>query len=311
MNPSKLALPVLLATLLWGADGAPARAQAAPQLDSIRLLLDLSVLAHDSMAGRATGSPGAQRTRAFLATALEEANIRPAYPRMGYPFRWARGMGENIVGIIPGRGTADDLVVVLTAHYDHLGLRDGQVFNGADDNASGVAALLEIGRQLASAPLDHTTILAFVDAEEVGFQGSRAFVDDPPVPFDRIALNVNLDMVARTDGVLWAGGAYHTPALRPILEALAAEAPLTLKLGHDRWGAPEGDDWTNSSDHAPFHEVGVPYVYFGVEDHADYHEPSDDFERVDLGEFTASVRTILMGIRVLDRALPLPGRAGR
>ena len=311
MNVSKLALSVLLATLVWAADRVPAGAQVAPQLDSIRLLHDLSVLSHDSMAGRATGTPGAQRTRAFLATTLEEANIRPAYERMVHPFAWARGTGENIVGIIPGRGAPDGRVVVLTAHYDHLGSRDGQVFNGADDNASGVAALLEIGRQLASAPLEHTTVLAFVDAEEVGFQGSRAFVADPPVPFERIALDVNLDMVARTDGVLWAGGAYHTPALQPLLEALAAEAPLTLKLGHDRPGAPEGDDWTNSSDHAPFHEAGVPFVYFGVEDHPDYHAPTDDYDRVDPGEFTAAVRTILAGIRALDAALPLPEPAGR
>jgi Zn-dependent M28 family amino/carboxypeptidase len=136
-------------------------------------------------------------------------------------------------------------------------------------------------------------------------------VADPPVPLGRIALNINLDMVSRTDGLLWAGGAYHTPALRPILEAVAESAPVELRLGHDRPNAPEGDDWTRSSDHSAFHEVGIPFVYFGVEDHVDYHEPTDDVERVDPAELTAAVTTILAGLRALDAALPLDEPATR
>jgi Zn-dependent M28 family amino/carboxypeptidase len=202
-------------------------------------------------------------------------------------------------------------VIVLTAHYDHLGVRDGQVYNGADDNASGAAALLEITRQIAAQPLDHTLVVALLDAEERGSRGARAFVASPPLPIERIALNVNLDMVARTDGVLWAGGASHTPALRPILERVATDARLTLRLGHDRPGAPEGDDWTSQSDHGVFHELGIPFVYFGVEDHPDYHRPTDDVERVDPGEYVTSVRTILLGLRALDAALPLPEAPAR
>jgi hypothetical protein len=297
--------------LAAGWSAPPVLGQSVPQLDTARMLRDLSVLAHDSMAGRASGAPGAQRAQAFLVAALEDAGVPPAYERMLQSFEWPRGTGDNIVGIVPGRSAEDEHVIVLTAHYDHLGVRDGEVFNGADDNASGVAALLEIGRQLVATPLEHTVLLALVDAEEVGLQGSRALVADPPVAFERIALNVNLDMVARTAGVLWAAGSYHTPALRPILEELAAGAPLTLKLGHDRPGAPEGDDWTNSSDHGPFHAAGVPFVYFGVEDHADYHTSTDDFERIDPSEFTAAVRTILMGIQALDEAIPFTEGAVR
>jgi Zn-dependent M28 family amino/carboxypeptidase len=280
------------------------------QLDSARLLKDLSVLAHDSMAGRATGQPGAHEARAFLAAGLAEAGLEPAYPSLVHPFGWGGAVGENVVAIAPGQAGRDGPVIVLTAHYDHLGIRDGQIYNGADDNASGVAALLAIGRLLGVEPLVHTAVLAFVDAEEQGFHGARDIVEHPPVDPGRLALNVNLDMVSRTDGVLWAGGAHHTPALRPVLEAVASDAPVTLRLGHDRPDAPEGDDWTNSSDHAPFHQAGIPFVYFGVEDHDDYHRPTDDFERVDPGEFTAAVRTILMAIRALDAALPLEETPG-
>ena len=120
-----------------------------------------------------------------------------------------------------------------------------------------------------------------------------------------------VDMISRSGGVLWAAGAYHTPALRPVLEAVAASAPLTLRLGHDQPSAPEGDDWTTSSDHGPFHEAGIPFVYFGVEDHPDYHRSTDDIERIVPSEFEASVTTVYAAIRALDAALPLPTEPSR
>jgi Zn-dependent M28 family amino/carboxypeptidase len=154
-------------------------------------------------------------------------------------------------------------------------------------------------------------ILAAFDAEEVGLRGARAFVEDPVRPVDDIALNVNIDMVARGGGLLWAGGSYHEPALAPILEAVAEGAPVLLRLGHDRPNAPEGSDWTNSSDHGAFHQVGIPFVYFGVEDSPHTHRPSDDFESVDPAIYVANVRTVLAAIRALDAALPLPSVSGR
>jgi acetylornithine deacetylase/succinyl-diaminopimelate desuccinylase-like protein len=307
IRPSIRTLGVAAALALSGATPqavTPAAAQAPPQLDSAHLLADLSVLAHDSMEGREVGTLGSLRARHFLEHRLEETGARPFGSSFGQPFSWPRGTGENVVGLVAGRDP-DAEVIVLTAHYDHVGIRDGVVFNGADDNASGTAALLEIARQLVADPPRHPVVVALLDAEEAGAWGARALVDDPPVPLERIALNVNLDMVARTGGVLWAAGAYHTPALRPILEDVAARAPLTLRLGHDRPEAPEGDDWTGSSDHAAFHGAGIPFVYFGVEDHEDYHRPTDDFERVDPAELVASVRTILLAVRALDADLPL------
>ncbi|HET9949472.1 MAG TPA: M28 family peptidase [Longimicrobiales bacterium] len=318
--PAALAavLALLVGVLGLSADGTGAQtptaqtptAQTPPALDSVRLLADLAVLAHDSMRGRAAGTPGSERAARFLERALAETGARPAPGGYRQEFRWPRGSGVNLVGIVPG--TVDqDGVIVLTAHYDHLGVRDGEIYNGADDNASGSAAVLELTRAAVAAPLRHTLVVALLDAEEEGFWGAKAFLDDPPVPLESIVLNVNLDMVSRTGGVLWASGASHTPALRPVLERLAQGAPLTLRLGHDRPGAPEGDDWTEASDHAVFFEAGIPFVYFGVEDHVDYHEPTDDFERIDPGELLAAVRTIQVGLRALDRDPPLPAGAQR
>ena len=284
-------------------DGAAARADAT--IDSVRLLVALSVLAHDSMEGRAAGSEGAARARRFLVDELGEIGVTPLGDAYEHAFPMGdRGTGVNLLGRIPGR--TDGPWIVLGAHYDHEGIRAGQVYNGADDNASGTAAVLEIARVLVADPPEHPVLVALWDDEEQGLRGARAFAADPPVPLEDIALNVNLDMVSRTGGLLWAGGAHHTPALRPVLEAVAAGAPLDLRLGHDRPNAPEGDDWTMQSDHAAFHEQGVPFVYFGVEDHPDYHRPTDDVERVDPGEFVRSARAILMAVRALDAALPLP-----
>jgi Zn-dependent M28 family amino/carboxypeptidase len=141
------------------------------------------------------------------------------------------------------------------------------------------------------------------DAEEHGLQGARAFVDAPPVARDRIALNVNLDMVSRGDtGELYAAGTHHTPALRAPLEEVAARAPVTLLFGHDR---PEDgpNDWTMQSDHGAFHQAGIPFVYFGVEDHPDYHQPTDTADRIDPGFFARAAATILDALRTLDTAL--------
>lgn len=278
-----------------------------PDID--RLMEIVGRLAHDSMAGRAAGSPTNAAVAAWLAESLGTLGINPAGAEHRVPFTWPGGSGTNVLGWIDG--TDGSSLIVLTAHFDHVGVQDGEVFNGADDNASGTAMVLEIARLLVERPPAANVLVAFLDAEEVGLQGARALVADPPRPFPESTLNVNLDMVARSDGVVWAAGAHHTPALRPALEAVAAEVPATLRLGHDRPNAPEGDDWTSMSDHGPFHEAGIAFVYFGVEDHPDYHRPTDDVDRIVRGDFESSALSIYAAIRALDAALPLPTDSSR
>lgn len=281
--------------------GAP---DASPEPDIERMMATLSALAHDSMAGRAVGTEGSARARTFLLARLGDIGLEPVGPSFEHSFSYGNGSaGVNLVGRVPG--TADG-TIVLTAHYDHLGISDGTVFNGTDDNASGVVAVLEIARAIMEVPLEHTVVFALLDAEEDGLEGARAFLREATVPRGDIQLNVNLDMVSRSAGTLWAAGAHHTPALRPVLETVAETAPTTMRLGHDRPNALEGDDWTQSSDHGPFHEAGIPFVYFGVEDHPDYHRPTDDIENVIPSEYLSSVQTILSAIRAIDAALPLP-----
>jgi Zn-dependent M28 family amino/carboxypeptidase len=217
----------------------------------------------------------------------------------------------NVVGFV--EGTLPELgAIVLTAHFDHLGIRPPRpgsraetpgdsIYNGADDNASGTAALLATARYLVESTPRHTVVFAALDGEEMGLQGARAFlVEGWP---EEIALNVNLDMVARSDSLLFAAGTFHHPHLRPILERVEARPPVVLRFGHDEPGVEGVDDWTGSSDHRVFHAQGVPWVYFGVEDHEDYHRPSDEFERVDPRFFLNAVRTILVAVLALDQEL--------
>jgi hypothetical protein len=286
---------------------AVAQQQLPPAaVDSARLMRDLSVLAHDSMEGRATGTPGSARARAFLERSFAERGLQPFGASYLQSFTFTRrGLtmeGVNVIGMV--RGTErPDRYIVITAHYDHLGIRDGEIFNGADDNASGTAALLALAEHFVRYPPRHSLIFAALDAEELSLQGARAFVAHPPVPVDAMMLNVNMDMVGRNDdNELYVAGTYHYPHLLPLIEGVAATAEVRLIPGHDRPGSRAGRDWTMMSDHAAFHAAGIPFLYFGVEDHPDYHRATDEFERIQPGFYNRAVRTVLSAIRQADLA---------
>lgn len=283
------------------------RVAAIPQLDSARLMADLFRLSHDSMAGRAAMTPQNAKARAFLVAELRRIGVAPVNGSHEHPFAMARRnnpdsvRGVNVLGMV--RGTrAPDRVLVVSAHFDHVGTRNGNIYNGADDNASGTAALLQLAAHFQANPASHTIIFAFFDAEEMGLLGARAFVANPPVPLAQIAANVNLDMVARGDnGNLWAVGTNPWPQMKPIVEGLVPAAPVTLKMGFDTGTG--RDNWTSQSDQGAFHALGIPFVYFGVEDHPDYHQPGDDPEKVNGGFYYNAARTIGAFVTRLDAAV--------
>lgn len=269
-------------------------------VDSARVVSDLRYLSSPELEGRAVGSPGNAAAREYVQRALVGAGVQP------FPSGWLQSFpvgavtGVNVLGFVEGRERPGRFIVV-TAHYDHLGVRDGQIFHGADDNASGTAALLEIARQLVASPPRHSVLFAALDAEEGGLRGARALVDNPPVPLDSIALNVNLDMVSRNEAnELYVAGPYHYPFLTDHVSAVAARSEITLRTGHDNPGLAPSDDWTYQSDHAAFHQVGIPFAYFGVEDHPDYHQPTDTFENTDPAFFVRAVETVLDFVREVD-----------
>ena len=287
-----------------------ARTQAASlRIDSERLMSTVTTLADPKFAGRAAGSPGGMAARAWILGRFKALGLRPVSGSYVFPFKFARtsitgrdAEGANVLGMCLGRDTTLPLFVV-SAHYDHLGIRDGVIYPGADDNASGVAVILEVAAYCQKHPFRRSIVFAAFDAEEGGLNGARVFVSNPPLPKDRIALNVNLDMVSRSEKrEIFVAGTYHTPALKAPLEEVARRAPIAVLFGHDRPKAIAGgvDDWTNQSDHGPFHAAKIPFVYFGVEDHADYHKPTDTADKINRGFFVDVAETILAAILALD-----------
>jgi Zn-dependent M28 family amino/carboxypeptidase len=269
------------------------------------------VLAADSMEGRRAGTAANARARAYVLRQFQSAGLQPVPGLSGFEqpvsVRNTRDSSirnaVNVVGMVRGR-TNPERYIVVTAHFDHVGVRQDQIYNGADDNASGTAALMEIARWFAANPPMHSIIFAALDYEEGGLIGARGFVAHPPVPASSIVLNVNMDMVGRnTKNELFAAGTSHYPFLRPYLDSVAARAPITLRFGHDDPNGPPRDDWTSQSDHGAFHRAGIPFVYFGVEDHPDYHQPTDDVERLMPQFFAGAATTVLDAVRTLDRNL--------
>jgi hypothetical protein len=309
-------LIVLLASLTACQPAAQVPDAGATAIDASRLLSDVQILASDAYMGRRAGTEGGRMAVDYVEMQMEAMGLAPACEedlRQSFSFNGREGAVDatNLIALIPGTsrwtGMGDAAAgrgaIVLSAHLDHLGQRGTEVFNGADDNASGTAVLLEIARALKDAPLEHDLILAALDAEEMGLRGARHFVATDCFGALDVRLNINLDMVSRSQaGELYAAGTHHYPFLRPILQSVVTTNDLTLLFGHDEPGL-GSDDWTNASDHAPFHAEGIPFVYFGVEDHAGYHNATDDYDDITPEFFVSSAGFILEATRALDGAL--------
>ncbi len=286
---------------------------ALPALDSSQIMSDVFRLADDSMRGRRIGSSENARARDFLAARFDALGLGvigvgriqkftvPPLARRPDSLR-----GANVVGIIKGTKAPDEFIVV-TAHFDHLGvgrpLNGDSIYNGADDNASGTVALLALARHFMRAKPAHSIVFALVDGEESGELGSKAFVANPPVPLEKMLLDVNMDMVGRNiKNELYASGPTKYPQLRPLVDAAVAcsPPPVVLIVGHDSGG--RGYDWTNQSDQGAFHAKGIPFVYFGEEDHPDYHRPGDTADRLMPAFLVSSARLVADFIRRFDEA---------
>lgn len=297
--------------------GGTNSARVATDATTSRLMQQLHALAADSMEGRRAGTPGAARARRWLIGELRAIGAEPLGTSFEHPFviRTRNASpdtnGVNVVARIKGTAGSGP-ALVLSAHYDHLGIRNGEIFNGADDDASGCVTLLMIAERLMRERPTHDVILAFFDAEESGLQGARAFVANPPLPLGTIGMNLNLDMVSRQDaGALWVAGTSHTPMLKSVAESAANGARVTIRFGHDTKDLKPGDDWTNSSDHGAFHARGIPFLYLGVEDHPDYHKAGDEADKVDPGFFRGTMEYAYALLRRVDAALPEIAKARR
>jgi len=292
----------------------PARAQSvaaagqpvAAPAPGAGMMATIGALTGPGMDGRAAGTPGGAKARAWIEARLKAMGARPAgSDGYGQPFTFtnragATVQGVNLVASCPGL-RADAPVLVVSAHYDHLGVRNGATYHGADDNASGVAMLLEVAERCVTTPYEHSLLLVAFDAEEHGLQGARVFVANPPVAVTRIALNVNFDMVSRSERrEIYVAGPGRWLPLLPVLTPAVRQDGITVKFGHDTGGGQ--DDWTTQSDHGVFHQAGIPFVYFGVEDHGDYHQPTDTADKIAPAFLERVAAVVFASLTALDRA---------
>lgn len=277
-------------------------------VDSNQLLSDLEYLSSDEMKGRFPGTEESREVQDFIEKRFQNlglSNFGDSYrqifdhtnPRNNETFEDV----VNMIGYVEGTENPDEFIVV-TAHYDHLGVREGEIYNGADDNASGTGGLLAAADWFSNNPPSHSIMFIAFDVEEQGLGGARYFVENPTVPLEQIVMNINMDMISNNfEDELYAVGTYHYPYLKPFVEVATADAPISVLFGYD---SDEYDqDWTMASDHGPFHAQGVPFIYFGVEDHPHYHAPSDTFENTNPEFYVKSVTTILNFIHHADQNL--------
>lgn len=303
---------VFIVTLLFSVQLAIGQAAVSPTskvIDAKTLLSDLKILSADDMQGRMAGTEGGAKAREYVLKRFKESGLQMLGDSYLQPFEFATRAGAkingtNVMGYIKGKKNPDKYIII-TAHYDHIGVRNGEVYNGADDNASGTSALFAMAKYFSKNKPKNSLIFVAFDAEEMGLQGAKKFVEKLPVKKESVLLNINMDMVSRNDkNELYASGTRHYPNLKPHLEKLAASKNIKIKLllGHDQPSPPQ-DDWTNQSDHFAFHQAKIPFIYFGVEDHKDYHRATDEFQNINQIFYVHAVETILEAAKIFDKNL--------
>jgi Zn-dependent M28 family amino/carboxypeptidase len=318
----------IISALVLAATPTLLRAQAAPAcpmipIDSAGMLRDVFRLADDSMRGRRVGTPEVAKARDFIAARFDALGLDRVPPGRIHPFAIAGRTatpirGFNVVGTVPGRRFPEQYIVI-SAHFDHIGAVGpgaqcrasgaDSICNGADDNASGTAGLMALAALFMREKPQHTLVFVAFDAEESGDVGSRAWVAAAPIPLKQVLVDVNMDMVGRNaKNQLVAAGPTKHPQLRRLVEETIGCTKITLTIGHDGPGAPgENDDWTDQSDQAAFHAAGIPFVYFGEENHPDYHRATDHADRLMPAFYAAAIRVVGDFIRRFD-AQPVPRR---
>ena len=278
-------------------------------VDSDRLWRDLSTLASAPMAGREPQTPGSRLAQEYIARAFAEAGLAPMGDDYRHPFTYqtsfSKQQGVNVLGWLPGRERPEQFLVI-SAHYDHLGQSGGKIFHGADDNASGVAAMLALARQAVRQGSRHSLLFLATDIEETGLYGAKAFLQFPPVARSQLKYNLNLDMLARGRELLMLSSEKGEQR-EALYQALMAGARVCLRPWRNnllaRRGA-EAVDYRRASDHWAFYRHDIPYLYLGGGVHGDYHTPADQVDKIDRTYYQAVTESALAALQWLDAQLP-------
>jgi acetylornithine deacetylase/succinyl-diaminopimelate desuccinylase-like protein len=266
-----------------------------PAPPPITAIDDIRYLSDDRLQGRMTGSPGADTAAAYLARRFQQVGLQPAAGGWFQSFTVAKEapvaqsarvgglVGRNVIGLLPGHDpNLRNEAVIVGAHYDHLGLggfgsldpdSTGKVHNGADDNASGAAMLIQIAARLAQVPPARTVLFIAFSGEELGLLGSAYYVKQPVYPLTTTSAMINLDMVGRLrNGRLIVYGTRTAKEFPALIDSLNWHAGFDLKAQGDGYGP---------SDQSSFYAAGRPVLHIFTDLHDDYHRTTDDWEKID------------------------------
>ena len=319
------ALPFLAAAAVAAVGGCRTpsalidRAAAGPPTpDSAAIRADVVLLAGEALEGRGTGTPGGDSAAGLIARRFGALALRPLAPAYRQPFT-ARSAAaahagkpsalptQNVVALLPGTDPAlRGQYVVVGAHYDHLGRSSegaldpgnaGAIRNGADDNASGTAAVLELARLFAQRPARRSIVFVTFSGEELGLLGSQYFVDHSPVPLDSVQAMLNFDMVGRLrDDKLFVYGVATAAELPAMVDSANRAVGLRVSAIGDGFGP---------SDHSSFYARDVPVLHFFTDLHDDYHRATDDADKVNAA---GTARVVTLAAAALRSLADRPAR---
>lgn len=286
---------------------------ANAQVNPKNLKKHIKYLSSDKMLGRETGMKGSSKAADYVEKYFKKYKLQPKGEngyRQNFPAKVTKvkienteRRSDNIIGFIDN---AAPYTIVVGAHYDHLGkgeiggskdsLGVGKIHNGADDNASGVAGLLELARHYATNDIKEPFNLLFIGfgAEELGLIGSKYFTENPTIPLESIQWMLNMDMIGRynPDNGLAVIGYGTSSAFPKIFEGISS----TIKFNKSR-------DGNGGSDQTSFYRKNIPVLFFHTGGHDDYHKPTDDEERID---YKAMEAILKLEIDVLDNSMKQP-----
>ncbi len=320
MNTTKFSAALALSISMSAAACSTGMHTVSPSLgsavaDSTVILSDIAWLASDKLEGRLTGSSGNDSAAAYIARRYSYLRLKTPYP--GYLQRFvARSAADAHMGDTAGKATQNVVAmlegsdpvlkgkyIVIGAHFDHLG-RSTQfamdpeagnaIRNGADDNASGTAAVMQLARMLSVSRPKHSVIFVNFSGEEEGLLGSQYFVDNPPVPLDSIVAMLNFDMVGRLrDQRLFVYGTGTATEFQSMVDSANVRTIPSFKLegGGDGFGA---------SDHSSFYAKNIPVLHFFTDSHEDYHRATDDVEKINSGGEARVVDLALRMTQAID-----------
>ena len=272
-------------------------------ISALDLKNHLIIVASDEMEGRETGSAGQKKAGKYLIEQYKKNGISSTKATKDYyqkvPAAYLNAKhnenlpdSENILAFIKGSEKPDE-IVVISAHYDHIGIKRGEIYNGADDNGSGTVALLEIAQAFELAKNDglgpkRSILFLHVTGEEHGLHGSRYYSENPVFPLENTIADVNIDMIGRRDSnhkdsnnyIYLIGSDYLSSDLYNICEE-ANKKSVNLTIDYTFNDKNDSNRFYYRSDHYNFAKNGIPSVFLFNGVHADYHQKTDEVSKIE------------------------------